>query len=303
MRVAAHLAQAGVAFAVAACAATGPADSPPPYATRTLTDVPNAAAIVASQWAPGLADGYVPQGVAVGAGHRWVAAYRSTDPKQNRGPCRLFALDTDGAPAGTVDLPATCGHAGGTTFGRDGVLYVADAGHLYRIDARAALAAGRCAAEACRTLRVGGALRGSALAWRDGVLWFAPYRRSSEGTPHAWRVSEEAMADLLAVPDAVVDERVAQRAMPIAFETQGAAFAADGTLWLTQSGSRFGRLQRLDPLTGEVTAAFAMPAGIEDIEFDPQGRLWLVSEAGSQRWNAWAAFYPRVFAVDVARLR
>ena len=64
-----------------------------------------------------------------------------------------------------------CGHAGGTTSGRDGVLYVADTGHLFRIDARRVLAAGRCAADTCRVLRVGGALRGSALAFHDGELW------------------------------------------------------------------------------------------------------------------------------------
>lgn len=111
------------------------------------------------------------------------------------------------------------------------------------------------------------------------------------------------MEALLDAPDGVRDERAAQRAMPIAFQTQGAAFAADGALWLTQSGSTFGRLQRRDPVTGRVTGSFAMPAGIEDIEFAPGGRLWLVSEAGSQRWNDWDAFFPLVFAVDVARLR
>lgn len=264
--------------------------------------MPNADAIVGRFWAPGLADGYVPQGVAEGAGHVWVAAYRSVDPKQNRGSCRLFALDAAGRPAGTIDLPATCGHAGGTTFGTDGRLYVADTGHLYRIDTRAALAAGRCTPDTCRSVRVGGALRGSALAARDGALWLAPYRLPRDGTVHAWQVSEARVGALLDA-DGVLDEHGAQQAMPIAFRTQGAAFAADGALWLTQSGSTFGRLQRLDPVTGQVTASYAMPAGVEDVEFAPDGRLWLVSEAGSRRWNDWATFYPLVFAVDVARLR
>lgn len=291
-----------VALAVAACA-TPPAGDAPPDATRPLADVPNADAIVARRWAPGLSDGYVPQGVASGAGLTWVAAYQSTDPRQNRGPCRLFALQASGSPAGTIDLPAACGHAGGTTFGGDGVLYVADTALLFRIDARRALAAGRCTPEACAVLRLGGALRGSALAFRDGELWFAPYRRARDGTAYAWRVSDVTVQALLGAPEALLDERAAQRAMPIASQTQGAAFAADGALWLTQSGSTLGRLQRLDPRTGEVTASFAMPAGIEDIEFAPDGRLWLVSEAGSQRWNGWATFFPLLFAVDVARLR
>ncbi len=300
MRIIASL---GIALSLAACVSSPPAGDPPAYATRALSDAPNADAIVARRWAPGLADGYVPQGVAIGAGLTWVAAYRSTDPKQSRGPCRLFALAEDGTLAGAIDLPAACGHAGGTTFGSGGMLYVADAGNLFRIDVRRALRAGSCTADTCRTLRVGGALRGSALAFRDGTLWFAPYRRPRDGTAHAWRLSEPTIGALLDAPDGVLDERAAQRAMPIAFQTQGAAFAADGALWLTQSGSTFGRLQRLDPATGEVTASFAMPAGIEDIEFAADGRLWLVSEAGSRRWNEWATFFPLLFAVDVARLR
>lgn len=291
------------ALALSACAAPTPSGDPPPYATRPLTAVPNADAIVARRWAPGLADGYVPQGVAIGAGLTWLAAYRSTDPKQGRGPCRLFALDARGVIAGTVDLPAACGHAGGTTFGADGVLYVADTALLLRIDARRALAAGGCTPEACAAVRLGGALRGSALAFRDGELWFAPYRRARDGTAHAWRVSDVTVNALLDAPDAVLDERAARQAMPIAAQTQGAAFAADGALWLTQSGSTFGRLQRLDPRGGEVTGSHAMPAGIEDIEFAPDGRLWLVSEAGAQRWREWATFFPLLFAVDVARLR
>lgn len=303
MPVAARIVISLAACALAACAAPAMTGNPPGDGLRPLSDAPNAEAIVARHWAPGLSDGYVPQGVAVGAGRLWVAAYRSTDPKQNRGPCRLFALTPAGVPLGTVDLPATCGHAGGTTFGSDGLLYVADTAHLFRIDVARALADGRCTATTCRSVAVHGALTGSALAFRDGQLWFAPYRLPRDGTAHAWRVSESTLGALLATPGGVLDERAAERAMPIAFRTQGAAFAADGTLWLTQSGSTVGRLQRIDRASGQVTGDYAMPAGIEDIEFAPDGRLWLVSEAGSQRWSGWATFYPLLFAVAVDRLQ
>jgi hypothetical protein len=46
-----------------------------------------------------------------------------------------------------------------------------------------------------------------------------------------------------------------------------------------------------------------MPAGIEDISFDPQGGLWAVSEAGSKRWLGWATFFPVVFRLELASLR
>jgi len=41
-----------------------------------------------------------------------------------------------------------------------------------------------------------------------------------------------------------------------------------------------------------------MPAGIEDIEFGPDGRLWALSEAGSKRWNTWPTFFPVVFSLE-----
>ena len=121
----------------------------------------------------------------------------STDPTQNRGPCRLFALDTQGHPAGTIDLPVACGHAGGTTSGRDGVLYVADTGHLFRIDARRVLAAGRCAAatgaSAGRAAVVATAI--SPIARHCG--WHRPYEARwpttgatrASSSMHPWRPS------------------------------------------------------------------------------------------------------------------
>jgi hypothetical protein len=51
---------------------------------------------------------------------------------------------------------------------------------------------------------------------------------------------------------------------------------------LTQSSGRFGRLQKIDPGTGAIVATCAMPAAIEDIEFDADGRFCAVSEAGSR---------------------
>jgi streptogramin lyase len=84
---------------------------------------------------------------------------------------------------------------------------------------------------------------------------------------------------------------------------QGAAFDAAGRLWITRRGSTFGELQRLDPGSGAVVEQFAMPAGVEDISFDPQGGLWAVGEAGSRRWLSWATFFPVVFRLEPGSLR
>jgi sugar lactone lactonase YvrE len=255
-------------------------------------------------WSPRLADGYVPQGVGAGAGHLWIATYRSTDTAQSRGPCRVFEVDpADGRVIGQIDLPPVCGHAGGIAHTGERYLYVADSRHLIRIDAHAALAKGQCEPQTCAILSLSGDLRGSALAYRNGQLWFASYVKADQGTGRLWRVSEERVLAQLAKEGGTLDERAADRVLHIAHQTQGAAAAADGSLWLTQSGSKFGRLQKIDAQSGEVLASYAMPAGIEDIEFDADGRLWAVSEAGSRRWLAWPTFFPVVFSVDISALR
>jgi outer membrane protein assembly factor BamB len=116
-------------------------------------------------------------------------------------------------------------------------------------------------------------------------------------------VSEQDVLAHIAAGTGALDERAARRTLAIADQTQGAAVAADGFLWLAQSDGKFGRLQKVDAETGMVMASFAMPAGIEDLEFAADGRLWTVSEAGARRWSAWRTFYPLVFSVDPKVLR
>jgi sugar lactone lactonase YvrE len=209
----------------------------------------------------------------------------------------------DGRITGQFALPAQCGHAGGIAHTGDRFLYVADSRHLFRIDTEAVLASGQCTARDCVSLPLRGALRGSALAYRRGTLVFAPYRKAGSGTARLWQVSEQEVITRLDRGAGVLDESAAQGGWAIADQTQGAAVAADDTIWLTQSSGRFGRLQKLDPGTGAVLASYAMPAGIEDIEFDGDGRLWAISEAGSQRWSGWSTFFPLVFSIDVGALR
>jgi hypothetical protein len=52
-----------------------------------------------------------------------------------------------------------------------------------------------------------------------------------------------------------------------------------------------------------VIAQHELVIGTEDLEFDDQGRLWSVSEAGSQRWIKWSKTYPVVFQLDLSRLK
>ncbi|MEO8741073.1 MAG: hypothetical protein ABI537_15395 [Casimicrobiaceae bacterium] len=280
-----------------------PTGSAPTYTARALSSVPNAQALRGHFWVPGLDEGYVPQGVAFGDGALWIATYRSTDPAQDRGPCRVFRVDpAGGATGGHFDLPPDCGHAGGTAWGGDGTLYVADTHVLFRVRVAEALHAGRCTPASCQSLQLGGAITGHFLALHKGELWIGEYTRALDGPGRLWRIPL-ATVDALLASGGVLDQNSARATLPVAAQSQGAAIAADGALWLTQSGGTLGRLQRVDAQTGRVLAEYAMPAGIEDIEFAPDGTLWAASEAGARRWNRWETFFPLVFAIDTAALR
>jgi hypothetical protein len=145
-------------------------------------------------------------------------------------------------------------------------------------------------------------LRGSALAYRQGILWWAVSTNAFNGTGRLWQVSEDRLMTPIADGGDAIEERAADRELPIATQTQGAAVAADGSLWLTLRNGRSGQLQRLEPGTGRVLASWPMSAGIEGIEFAADGILWTVSEAGSQRWNGWPSLLPVVSSLDVDAL-
>lgn len=256
----------------------------PASVTRPLSDVPNADAIGTRIWVPDIDEGFVPQGLAYANGRIALSSYRSTDPKQGRGQCRLFFLSpSTGAVAQRLDLPGTCGHAGGVAALADGRLVVADTHSLYVVSA------GRVTA----TIILKGSLRGS-FADSDGhALWIGSYDRSGGAL---WRIPPEALTR------SEIDDSVATKTLSIPPRVQGLAFDRKGGAWLTVSGSRDGALLRIDPNDGHILATYAMTAGIEDIAVDDRGRIWATSESGSIRWSKWPTNFPLVFSIDPARL-
>jgi hypothetical protein len=281
----------GLALSVGEVHAADPLGTAPTYASRALGPIPNERAITRRIWAPGLDDGYVPQGLAVVAGALYVASYRSVDVKQDRGPCRLFRLDmTSGATTAALDLPASCGHAGGLARGPAGRLLVADTRTLYEIELTQGPGLGRVV----RAIKLLGNVKGSSAAGSADALWLGTFARDPG-------------AKLFKIPfgalKPTVNEADATQTLTLPTEVQGAAFDAAGQLWITRSTSRFGELRRLDPASGATQAQYAMPIGMEDLSFDANGGLWTVSEAGSRRWLRWATFFPIVFRLDPVKLR
>lgn len=273
----------------------------PSYLLLGPSSVSNEAAMTSRIWAPGLDDGYVPQGLTWAEGSVLVSGYRSTDPKVGKGPCRVFRVDaTTGATTGHFDLPEECGHAGGLAYLGNDQLIASDTRRLYRVRLSQALKDNNANAALLSTVKLGDAVKGSFASWDGRHVWLG----SSE--------KDESKARLFAFELATLDQFAgkgtlkqdqAARSLPLGSEAQGAAFDREGRLWLSFSSSRFGEIRLVDPADGRVIATHEMPIGVEDLGFDDTGGLWSVSEAGSQRWSRWSEQFPVVFRLDVTKLK
>jgi sugar lactone lactonase YvrE len=273
----------------------------PGYLTSAPGSVPNEQAILKRIWAPGLDDGYVPQGLTYAEGAILLSGYRSTDPNASTGPCRVYRVDpASGRYTGQFDLPADCGHAGGLAYVRNGSLVVSDTRRLYKIDMQRAFQDGHAQNALQSVVRLGGNLKGSFAGFDGTDLWIGS-SEDEESKARIHRVSLK-LFDEFNERGTIREDR-ALSVMAIGVDGQGATVDRQGNLWLTFSNSRRGVLQKVDPRSGGVAARYDMVIGIEDVTFDDEGRLWSVSEAGSKRWLRWSVSFPVIFQVDVSRLR
>lgn len=254
---------------------------PPAYfqylGDRGLSTVPNAQAIVPRFWAPGLDDDYTPQGLAVAGGQVHMVGY-------GPGGCKLFSLSTtDGTQRAPLDIPA-CKHGGGLAALGDGRFVLIDTRALFVIENGAVR----------HRITLAKPLNGSFGDFDGADLWIGSYERDQPG--RIWRIPLSALTkDAIAESDATASAPIPQRA-------QGMAFA-HRSLWLTFSGSSFGRIARIDPGTGQEIKSYAMPAGIEDIGVADDGLIWAVSEAGAKKYIGWNTIYPLIFTIDPAKLK
>lgn len=280
-----------------------PGGEAPHYSDRALSATPLDAAIRIRHWAPGLNDGYVPQGLTFARGTLFIGAYRSTDAKINRGPARVFAVDPQGgAVIGGFDLPAAIGHADGLAATPDGsLLYLADNSRaLFAFDLPRSLQAGRAVPVGePRRPAGGGHQPGSNLLAFDGtLLWFGRFQRDGQAQLFA-----ADPAKIFTGSQAPLTEAETARRIPLPLLAQGATFDAAGQLWISTSNGSGGRLYRLDAQSGRIAAEYPAVAGLEDLARGPGGLLWAIDEAGSQRWNGWKTFFPLLFAFDPSALQ
>ena len=294
------------ALAMAGCATVAPGNGAvlgekPSYIEAVTDGVPNQQAIVHRIYTPGLDDAWIPQGLTVAEGDVLVAQYKPMpDLKSSTGPCRVVRLDpASGKARATFEMPvAACTHAGGLAYLGKGQLLLADTRTIYRIDMERAFASGK-AEGAMKSLRLAGDLRGSFAAFDGEQPWIGTWTKDNAAKSLMYRLDSRLFDQF---DGQSIDHTKATATMPVPLESQGAAFDASGTPWISASNGKWGKLYRLGR-DGKVAAQYEMTAGLEDLNFDAKGRLWAVSESGTRKYINWPTKFPFVFQVDVAALR
>jgi hypothetical protein len=272
----------------------------PGYLEAVAESFPNAQAITRRIWAPGLEEGFAPQGLAVVGRHVLVSAYQDADA--SRPACRVFRLEVEtGKPAGSFDLPAACRHAGGIADIGGGYVVVADTRQLYRVELEPALKSGHAEGSIRGVVRLPSGM-GAAFTFFDGKdPWVGVYTVMKDAAKA--KIYRLDMATFDRFEGQVIAWENAVEIVSIPPLAQGGVFDAAGDIWLSASSSQIGRLYRIDRKTGKVLARYEMVPGIEGISFDSRGKLWGVSEAGARKYMHWNTRFPVIFEIDVAKLK
>lgn len=292
------------ALALAGCATVSAPlimGTKPTYIDRYTESVPNMAALSHRIYTPGLDEGYVPQGLTSGEGYLYVSSYLpKPDLKANTGPCRIYRIEAaTGKAAGQIDIPqGTCTHSGGLAYMGNGKLFLADTRQVFMIDVPKALASGTSAG-ASKAVKITGLLRGSYAASDGKDFWIGTWTKDKPSVAKMFRLDPKLFDDY---DGQTVKEDRSVESITIPLEAQGAAFAKDGTLWVSASNSRWGKLYKLDR-NGKALGEYAMTPGLEDLTIDESGQLWGLSESGTRKYLAWETRFPYIFKIDTAALK
>ena len=292
---------AAILLAAAFPAVAGILGKKPGYLDAPATSFANEPAITPRIWAPGLDEGYAPQGLAVIGKYALVSSYQDAEPSRPR--CRVFRIERDtGAEAGYFDMPEPCRHDGGIADIGGGLVVVADTRQVWRVDVQKALTA-KTADGATRGMIKLPSGWGAAFVFFDGRdLWIGVYAAQKDAADaKIYRLDLGAFDRLDGQVLAPMSDPL--EVVPIPPLAQGAALDRDGNLWMSASTSVIGRLYRIDRKSGAVLAKYDTITGIEGLSFDERGELWALSEAGSRKYMHWKQHFPLIFQVDVAKLK
>lgn len=277
----------------------------PAYGWSRVYNVPNHQAIGTKIWVPGLDEGYVPQGLTFADGQLLISLYQSKDPSVPKGPCRVYRVDPKtGDVTGKFDLPPEFGHADGLAYAGSNILYSSDtyARAVYKINLEKALQQGNSNEAILGKIAVAGVMNPAFLTYDGSYLWFGRHLKPQGDVPKIYKIDpKKVFAEWPEVKKVSPD--IAEAIFEIGTEAQGATFDKDGYLWIAYSGSKWGRVQKIDPSNGKVLNDYELMAGLEDFACAPDGKLWSVSEAGAYKYMKWKTYYPLIFEMDTSKLR
>jgi len=221
------------------------------------------------------------------------------------GPSRVYRVDPNtGNVTGQFNLLPDVRHADGLAYAGNNILYSADtnARAIYKIDLEKAIKDGNCKEATLGKITVDLKMNPAFLTFDGKYLWFGKYYKPQVGLPRIYKVDPDSVFKDWPEINKVTPD-MALFKFDIDTESQGATFDKEGYLWLSQSGNKMGKLQKVDPLNGKVLKEYKLMAGLEDLAFSPDGKLWASSEAGAKKYLKWDIYYPLIFEIDVTKLK
>lgn len=247
-------------------------------------------------------EGYVAQGIAVKGDQVLYATY----PKEGYAPenavSKVEVHDrTSHEKIARFELPKEIKHAGGMTIDNGGNLLVADTHAIYKIDLKRAIKEGHCENAVLGKHRMDG-INGSSIAYdsktdRILIVQFNKITGTEGYFFDAKQVFAESSDHVLSAKEAVVS-------LKLPYQVQGAAWDAQGNLWLSRSNLwTKGDVCRIDEISGHILERHQLVAGLQDIEFDKDEKLWTLSEAGARPYE-WMMVgeQAKVFQINVNHL-
>ena len=260
-----------------------------PPMVRALSVFPNADAACEGVWVPTvnpLLGSFVPQGLAIEGRTALVSGYFKDGPDE----VRLLQVNLDTGALLAARTLSGLGHGGGLALDGQGGLWLADTNDLWRLERSSLFAVNPPAPQ---RIKLKQPLQASFLAnGSSGFMWIGTYEKSGPSAMYEFSVAY--LNQWLGKPQ-LLQAGFAATKLILANKAQGAAFHG-GALWVSSSTSTSGTLTRT---ASPVVTAFGFGPGVEEFEFDGNGDLWAVFEAGTAP-DYLGAFYPVIARFDPA---
>lgn len=261
---------------------------------------PNEFAVDRFIWAPGIDNGFTPQGITTvtrqGVQRLVVSGYI-----EGRG-CRAYRINpATGTAAENVYRLPRCSHAGGIAYAGGDRVYLIDTNRVYQLSYRKMFSPSNsdrahAIVKSWPLLFIDGSFgtyQPHDGRCRDtrGCLWIGTWDPDSTSKIRRIRITDlDHLTSGLPITAAIVPNP-GTRTIPRG--AQGAAFDPAGTLWVTASrashplnGGPAGCVTEQGPWpTSNYLDFHEVAPGTEGISFNPDGTYWTVSEAGTEQYD------------------